>query len=152
MTAYEQVLTLVTYRNIAPEPHHSQRQLTFQMNDGQFASNVLQGAININLTDDNPLLLVCATGSDVFTEGANTPVNLTHGLTLTDLDLNHVVTAARVVIQNAQEGDRITVSSPSSGPLAVANMNDSVVQITGHGSAADYQVRRRCQYILWQYC
>ena len=141
VAAYEQALRLVTYQNTAPEPHHSQRQLTFQVSDGQFVSNVLQGAININLTDDNPLQLVCGSGSVGFTEGSNAPMNITHELTLSDLDVNHIVTSARVEIENAQEGDRIAVSPPSSGPLTVVNVNDTMVEITGESQVTEYQVK-----------
>lgn len=136
--AYQQALRSVSYQNTATEPNHAQRQITYQVNDGQFSSNVLEGTITIALVNDNPLVLMCPSSS-VFSENAQVPVDITQDLVLSDLDQNHIVTGARIEIMNAMSGDKIAINSST---LAVQTLSDSVIQISGEATATDYQVRK----------
>ena len=137
---YEQALSSVTYFNMAPEPSHAPpRRITIEVNDGIFTSNTLTGLVNITLVNDNLLMLVCGVGVANFTEGRGSPVLLAQSLSLVDLDANHMILAARVAIQNTQEGDTIGVNTTGVGGLEV-QPNAGSITISGEATSAEYQV------------
>ena len=131
---------MVVYQNAAQEPDHAQRQITFQVIDGLFTSNLLEGVISINLTNDNPLVLMCPTAGAHFTEDIQVSVNITQGLSLSDQDNNHAVTGARIEVSNAQNGDIIAIMPPSSSSLSLNLMSATLIQINGTTTTVEYQV------------
>lgn len=126
---------------MAPEPSHvPPRRITIEVNDGIFTSNTLTGLVNITLVNDNLLTLVCGVGVANFTEGRDSPVLLAQSLSLVDLDANHMILAARVAIQNPQEGDMIGVNTTGVGGGLEVQPNAGGITISGEATSAEYQV------------
>lgn len=118
------------------------REVTFQVHDGTFPSNILVGIIKIVLVNDNPLVLNCGMGVASFTEEAESPVALTGSLTLSDNDTDHVLTGATIAIANAQEGDEISVNASSlATPISTQLNNGTHIGLAGRATAMEYQVR-----------
>lgn len=144
LAAYQQALSSVVYFNGATEPSVDLvRMVLFQAFDGTFPSNVQTGFINVTLVDDNPLSLDCGAGVFGFTEGSGSPVSLAALLALSDLDADHEVSAASVVIGNAQLGDAIAVDAglvPSSISMGPGG-DGTRIQLVGITTAMQYQVR-----------
>ena len=139
---YQQALSSVTYINQADEPNSDiQREIVFQVYDGQQASNEMRGYVNISLVNDNRLMLLCDAGLSTFVEGSDSPIYLVPSLSLIDRDLDHVVSTANVTIQNAQDGDRIQINSSGSGGLVIEQSGGVSIIISGDGMAAQYEVR-----------
>ena len=136
--SYQQALRTVTYQNNATEPTHTNRQLTFQVFDELFSSNVLEGTITIALIDDNEFVLVCGSEPQVFTEGSSEAILISLGLSLTDLDADHSITGAEISITNPNNGDELNINTNSE--LAVAK-ESTVIYITGNAQSIEYQVR-----------
>lgn len=118
------------------------RLVLFQVFDAAFSSNVLTGEIAFTLVDDNPLLLNCGVGVVSFTEGAEFPVSLAGSLTISDLDSDHVVSAASVAIGNPQQGDAISVSSSLAPAISVQHIDSTRIVLAGDAMDTDYQVGR----------
>ena len=112
------------------------------VHDGTFSSNVLVGIIEIVLVDDNPIVLDCGVGVARFTEEAESPITLTSSLTVSDLDADHVLTAAYIAITNAQDGDEISVNTSSlATPISIQLSNGTLIELAGRATAMEYQVR-----------
>ena len=149
--AYQLALSTITYQNNASEPLLSNRQLTFQVFDGIFYSNTLNGVISIGLIDDNDLILVCGSESHVFVEGSNTWLPVTPYLTLTDLDIDHIVIGADISVLNDHTGDMILLNNTIANELNVISINDTVLQVTGAGTTTSYQVSTVFVMIIFLY-
>ena len=146
---YQQALSSVTYINLADEPNSDiQREIVFQVYDGQQASNEVRGYVNISLVNDNRLMLLCDAGLATFVEGSDSPISLVPSLSLIDRDLDHVVSLANVTIQNPQDGDRIQVNSSVSGGLVIEQSGGVSIIISGEGMAAQYEVSGE---MVWQF-
>lgn len=139
---YQQAFASIVYFNGASEPTMNPvRQVQFQVFDGVFRSNVVTGFINVTLLNDNPLMLNCGAGMSSFIEDSETPIPLAGFLTLSDLDSNHIVSAASVIITNPQEGDEIQVDSSLAGPIGIQQSGGTRLALTGAATAMQYQVR-----------
>lgn len=138
---YQQILADVTYTNAAPEPTQGDRTLTFQVLDGAFASNILAGTISIGLINDNDLILTCGSQPRVFVEGFTLGTYITPGLLLSDLDIDHTITSARVILHVPQYGDKLNINESISTELSVTN-NSTAIEISGISTATEYQVSK----------
>ncbi len=143
IAVYQQALASVLYFNGANEPStQPSRRVQFQVFDGIFYSNSIVGLINITLVDDNRLVLDCGAGISSFSEGQQVPVLLASFLSLSDLDSNHVVSGASVMITNAQQGDSIQFdSSLVMGSISIAQLDEARIELSGIVMAMQYQVR-----------
>lgn len=144
LAAYQQALASVIYFNGAIEPSREPvRLVQFQVFDGIFSSNTVTGSVNIILVDDNPLQLDCGAGVVNFTEGSGSSIALADSLTLSDLDSNHIVSGASVIITNEQEGDEILVDSSLTGSISIepsGGGSRTWVDLVGEAMAMQYQV------------
>lgn len=139
---YQQALQSVTYSNTAEEPANNvQRQIVFTVFDGQQTSNELTGNVRISLINDNNLMLLCNTGLSTFVEESPIPVYVAPSLRVIDRDLDHVVSMARVTLQNPQDGDRIQINGSIAGSLVVEQATGVNISISGEAMAAQYEVR-----------
>ena len=143
MATYELALSSLIYFNEAPEPTlDPARVVEFQVFDGRSQSNLLVGFVDITLVDDNNLTLSCGAGLFSFTEGSATPISLAESLSLSDLDADHAVSSASVVITNPQPGDEVAVGTSISSFIQVQHSeNQTRVDLTGRAMATQYQVR-----------
>ena len=141
INVYEQVLSSIAYLNTASEPtREPPRRVSIRVFDGLLYSNPIVGLININLTNDNPLLLSCGVGVSAFVEGSGDSVYPATQLSLVDLDADHVVSTASILIQNAEEGDSILINATLAGRLIVEQGVGATVNIAGEAMASQYQV------------
>ena len=136
ISSYEQALSSITYINNALEPTGENRTVIFQVSDSVHSSNELVGTIFVRLEDDNPLILSCDPGIVDFIEGSG-PINLAESLMLSDVDSNHEISSAIVLIENSEVGDAINLTP--SGSFNVQTTTESIL-IVGVGNAAQYQV------------
>ena len=142
VAVYQQALFAITYINTANEPtRNPPRRVEMQVFDGQFFSNIATGYINISLVNDNRLMLLCGGGLPMLTEGSTTPLPIASSLTVSDLDADHMLSSANVILENAQTGDEIQVNESVSGELIVEQSSGVLIAISGQGMAAQYQVR-----------
>lgn len=125
------------------------RNISFEISDGAFVSNTLQGRISIALIDDNELIHMCG-GSYEFMEGSSVPVNIGSSVIVSDSDVDHVITGADILVIRAMEGDIISLSSGLQG-LNVTNVNDTFIRISGNSNALMYQVRKVCCVCVLHY-
>ena len=145
-SVYQQALSTITYTNTAPEPSHSPRTLSYQVFDDVFPSNVITATLNVALVDDNVLMLSCGVGVATFVEGSQNPISVADGLTLVDMDEDHVITGATVTLQSPQEGDALAVNSSQVPGLAVGYQGETEIAVSGSASDEEYQVSGRGQW------
>lgn len=103
-------------------------------------SNILNASVSITLTNDNPLMLHCGVGFVNYVEESVVPASLTPGLTLVDLDKDHVITGATVSVTGAREGDFISVDSSVAPSLSISQVADTSLNISGAAEDVVYQV------------
>lgn len=139
-SVYQQALSSVTYTNTAPEPSHSPRTLSYQVFDDVFPSNIITATLNIALVNDNVLMLSCGVGVVTFVEGSQNPISVADGLTLVDMDEDHVITGATVTLQSPQEGDALAVNPSLPSDLAVSYQGETGITVSGSASDEEYQV------------
>ena len=126
---------------MAAEPTHSPRSLTYQIFDDQFPSNTITATISITLVNDNVLMLSCGVGVATFVEGSHVPLHVANGVTVVDMDADHMITRANVTLLNPQVGDVIAVDVGRAGGLSVNSEQGSEVIVSGAGTDEEYQVR-----------
>ena len=143
MAIYQEALFAITYLNTADEPTKDPpRRVEMQVFDGRFFSNKAVGFVNISLVNDNRLMLLCGGGGlPMLTEGSTIPLPIASSLTVSDLDTNHMLSSAIVMLENAQVGDVIQLNESARGGLTVVQTSGVSITVSGQAMAAQYQVR-----------
>ena len=137
---YQQALYAITYLNTADEPTKDPpRRVQLQVYDGRFFSNIATAYVNISLVNDNRLMLVCS-GMHTFIEEFPNPLPVASSLMILDLDADHVISTATVMLENAQTGDEIQVNESASQGLTVEQTSGVSITMSGQAMAAQYQV------------
>ena len=142
MAIYQEALFAITYLNTADEPTKDPpRRVEMQVFDGRFFSNKAVGFVSISLVNDNRLMLLCGGGLPMLTEGSTIPLPIASSLTVSDLDTNHMLSSAIVMLENAQVGDVIQLNESAHGGLTVVQTSGVSITVSGQAMAAQYQVR-----------
>uniref|UniRef100_A0A1X7V4J9 Cadherin domain-containing protein n=1 Tax=Amphimedon queenslandica TaxID=400682 RepID=A0A1X7V4J9_AMPQE len=137
---YQQILSTITYTNTAPEPSMGNRSIQYRVNDGIFSSDIIQSTVSVSLINDNPLILTCDGQTNQFTEGSGEAIFIGPSVSVSDLDSDHVISGADVMIVNGFSGDFISLpQSAVSGLHVTVGVNDTSLRIEGNGTAAEYQ-------------
>lgn len=92
------------------------------------------------MINDNPLILTCDGQTNQFTEGSGDVIVIGPSVSVSDLDSDHVISGADVMIVNGFNGDTIGLSQSTVGELHATVVNGTSLRIEGNGNAAEYQV------------
>ncbi len=133
---WQAALRAVTYANSSEAPSTTQRSVDFQITDGVNPSNVVTSTIDVNATNDIPVLSGIETNFLPYAIGA-AAVPVTSTLQLTDADGGNMAGATIQISSGYQAGDLLAFSNTPniSGSWDAAT---GTLTLTGSDSVANY--------------
>ncbi len=134
---YQAVLRTVAYATTSDTPSVAPRVVTFVVNDGVAASNVVTVNVAVVAVNDPPVVTTTA-GATTFTE-AGGPVTIDAGVTVTDPDTSPLTGGATVRISaNFQAGFDVLALPAPVGAITGVFAGDTLT-LSGNGTPAEYQ-------------
>ena len=134
---YQTALTTVAYNNTSDNPSTLTRTVSFEINDGDLSSNVLNRDIEITAVNDAPVLSAIETAPASYTEN-DAPLAITSSAAVSDVDDNNIESAVVSISSNFSADDVLNFTDQS----GITGNYDSVngtLTLTGSASLVDYQ-------------
>jgi hypothetical protein len=137
---YQQVLDSVTFSSSSANPTNSgadlSRTLSWQVNDGTLASNVVTS--NVSVTEAEAPALSGASNTVTYTEGG-TPVIASPAIAVADVESTTLASATVTISSGLFAGDTLAATTGSSGITASYNATTGVLTLSGTATLAAYQ-------------
>ena len=144
---YSTVISRLQFGSTASEPQPGLRQVSVQVFDGLFSSNVGVISVTLNTINDNPPVLDLSAAAEglgyqtVFTEGGSS-VFLTAGdSSLTDLDGDDIQSVL-VNLTNPLDGSLETITAIAFGLITI-EATDHTILLTGPASTFEFDLALR---------
>ena len=134
---YQAALTTVAYNNTSDNPSTLTRTVSFEINDGDLSSNVLNRDIEITAVNDAPVLSAIETAPASYTEN-DAPLAITSSAAVSDVDDNNIESAVVSISSNFSADDVLNFTDQ----CGITGNYDSVngtLTLTGSASLVDYQ-------------
>ena len=137
---YQQVLRTVTYLNTSNAPSTTQRQISWVVNDGALASNVVTSAVNVISVNDAPVL--SGTTTLAYTEN-QAATSMSSGIVITDPDSTNMGGATIQITANFVSGQDILSFTNTASITGSFNSTSGTMTLTGTDTKANYQTALR---------
>ena len=138
---WQAALRAVTYANSSEAPSTTQRSVDFQITDGVNPSNVVTSTIDVNATNDIPVLSGIETNFLPYAIGA-TAVPVTSTLQLADADGGNMAGATIQITSGYQVGDVLAFSN-TANILSSWNAATGTLTLSGSDTVANYAAALR---------
>ena len=144
-SAYQSILSSLTFFSRAREPTPGTRNVTLQCYDADFASNILELSVDVQLIDEFCPDVMSVQSSLQYIEGSGElRVGEAAGLSLTDQDRDphNTVLGIRIALNGTSDGSMENISITDSQGLLVtvtsANLLEIILEVSGEASVEVY--------------
>ena len=137
VTDYQAALTTVVYNNTSDNPSVLTRTVSFEINDGDLNSNIVNRDIDFTAVNDAPVLSGIETAPASYTEN-DAPLVITGSTAVSDVDDTNIESAV-VSISSNFSADDVLGFTDQNGISGNYNAANGILSLTGSASLADYQ-------------
>ena len=142
-SSYQNAIRNIRYQNTnINNPSTLQRTVSFTLTDGIDNSNTVARNINVNGTNDAPVLAGIESTALAYTED-DAPTAITSSLTVTDVDLTNLASATVQLTTNYANGQDVLAFVPANGITATFTAGTGTLTLTGPASIANFEAALR---------
>jgi gliding motility-associated-like protein len=142
-SSYQTAIRNIRYQNTnVNNPSTLQRTVSFMVTDGIDNSNTVARNINVNGTNDAPVLAGIEGTPVAYTEN-DAPTAITSAITVTDVDLTNQASATVQITTNYANGQDVLAFATANGISATFTAGTGVLTLTGSASIANYEAALR---------
>ena len=134
---YQAALTTVVYNNTSDNPSVLTRTVSFEINDGDLNSNIVNRDIDFTAVNDAPVLSGIETAPASYTEN-DAPLAITGSTAVSDVDDTNIESAVVSISSNFSVDDVLNFTDQSGITGSYDSVN-GVLTLTGSASLIDYQ-------------
>ncbi len=143
ISSYQTLVQSLTYANLAMEPFPNNRSITIAISDGA-QSDTAVITIIVEPSNDNEINIQAVSPMVTYTEGdVSVRVGELSGLTITDGDLNPIVTEMTVALSGALESEDEFLVLDTSAIGGEGLVNGASISLQDSSSLDNYQVRKQ---------
>ncbi|OED39544.1 hypothetical protein AB833_15070, partial [Chromatiales bacterium (ex Bugula neritina AB1)] len=139
---YQAALRSVTYENVSEDPTESIRSVSFAVNDGDADSAILTRSIDIEATNDIPVLSAIEPTALAYTENDGIS-NVTATVSLDDVDDSNLELARVSITANYVPGEDVLSFTNTANLTGSFDALTGVLTITGSDTVAAYEAALR---------
>lgn len=141
---YQAALASIQYRNARFNPTQEERLISYQVQDGATASNVVYSIVDFNVDVVGPQIAVDATGPTFIEDGSSVAVAPSFTLTPadaseTDLSAPNILYGAEIAIINYMPDEDVLAFTDTADIIGEWDAEEGRLILTGTASYDDYQ-------------